>query len=182
MMSKQLKSWKIEKEPTTIAGKIWEEIKWEFKMNLYYPVAGFFSRYYEYSCRSLAFARFGWGNYDFDGAYLYEMMSFKMKRLYKVLENGHVIQEDEDMKALLEAIDICKRLSEGDYEMKYYYKHIEIYPHGEIGAPKPKITKEQATKRYKSFEEVVANGERDRYADLDRLNEIFKKHFPSWWD
>lgn len=166
----------------------------------YYPVDSFVSRYKERISRSLAFAKRGWMHYDFESAYLYDIMAFKMERIYEVLKDGHVYQEDEDMAALKEAIEICKRLFAGEHEDKHYaahsakwgeLEHKDFPEHDENGKVKwyrleltrpNAVTEAQKEEELADLRKVWEYGERDRKADLDRLNEILKKHEPSWWD
>ena len=77
----------------------------------------------ERSKRSYAFAKIGWKNYDFDSHPLFDLMAFKLRRIKKTLENGYAIHEEEDMKALAEAIEICDRIAKEDYESKYFEAH-----------------------------------------------------------
>lgn len=166
----------------------------------YYPVESVFCRYYERISRSLAFARHGWMHYDFESAYLYDIMAFKLKRIYSVLETGHAIQEDEDMAALKEAIEICERLYKGNYEDKHYDAHSEKWGElvhesnpvfdedGKIKWHTCELSRPKATTEAEKAEELAdlrkvwEKTEIDRKADIDRLAEILKKHEPAWWD
>jgi hypothetical protein len=171
-----------------------------FKEHVYYPIDSFINRTRERASRSLAFAKHGWMHYDFESAYIYDIMAFKMKRIYACLQDGHAIQHDEDMKALKEAIAICERLFAGNYEDKHYRAHDKkwgkmktktipeydangkhLHSRWESSRPKAK-TPAQIKKEREDLKKVWENGEIDRKADLDRLNEILKKHEPTWWD
>ena len=188
-----------EKEPTKLK-RIIQVIVNTYKEYVYYPVDSFISRTYERASRSLAFARHGWMHYDFESAYLYDIMAFKMKRIYKCLETGHAIQEDADMQALKEAIEICERLFKGEYDAKYYEIHnakwgqIESehipeynedgsikYYRWEMNRPNVK-TKSDKKREVADLRRIWKNEEKDRRADIDRLCEILKKHEPTWWD
>lgn len=59
-------------------------------------------------------------DYDFDGHCLYAIIEYKLKRLEKVLLNGHAIQQPQDMKALKLAIKIAGRLREDKYEEAFF--------------------------------------------------------------
>lgn len=190
----------MRKQEPTFARKIIQKIDYVWKMYFYYPIDSFISRTYERVSRSLAFAKHGYMHYDFESAYIYDLMAFKMKRIYKCLKNGHAIQNDEDMKALKEAIVICERLFKGDYDAKYYKlhekkwgklksKHIPEYD--ENGKIKHYIwessrakanTPAKKKKEVADLRKIWEYEENDRKADLDRLNEILKKHEPTWWD
>lgn len=188
-----------EKDPT-FWGKVRDKIVDGFKMHIYYPIDSFINRTYERVTRSLAFARHGYMHYDFESAYIYDLMAFKMKRIYKCLENGHAIQQDADMKALKEAIKICERLFAGEYDRKYYDAHDKkwgkmksktIPEYDEAGkikhyrweSSRPKANSPmRKRKEVADLRKIWVLEEEDRKKDLDRLNEILKNHEPAWWD
>lgn len=170
---------------------------------IYYPVEGFILTSKERLGRSLAWAKFTYYNYDFDFTYVYSVMAFKLRRLEKCLTNGYAIQEDEDMAALREAIEICDRLHVNDYDDKYHEEHNKKW--GEMpkwdsvpedldknGKPltyrvifKDRAnvkTEEDKKQETKEFLECYEKGEQDRLKDIDRLAELLKKHSISWWD
>jgi hypothetical protein len=139
-------------------------------------------------------------HFDFDHAYIWDLMAFKLRRILDVLVDGHLHQDPESIKALKEAIKICDRLHEQNYEDKYHtahdrkwgrLKHKDIPNYDangkivsytwDMSRPKAK-TKGQKEKERKDFLEILENGERDRRADLDRLNVILKEHEQKWWD
>jgi hypothetical protein len=206
MMSKALKNTprsialrEKEKEPTRW-GRFLSRVSYLWLMYVYYPVRQPFFRYSERIGRSFAFAKHGWMHYDFESAYLYDIMAFKLKRIHATLLTGHAVQYPKDMNALKEAIKICERLFKGDYEWKYHRKHDKKW--GKIRTKTTPIysddgkvkhytwtssrgkanTKKQKELERKEFLQCWTLGEIDRKADLDRLNEILKKHEPSWWD
>lgn len=190
-----------QEKPLTQLGKIGQAIATAWKRYVYYPVDSFISRTHERASRSLAFARHGWMHYDFESAYLYDLMAFKMKRIYACLETGHAIQDDVDMKALKEAIAICERLFKGQYDDKYYKAHDKKWgkmksthtpiKFDEKGKPtlyswdtsRPRAkTPAQKKKEVADLRKIWINEEIDRKADIDRLAEILKNHEPKWWD
>lgn len=176
--------------------KIKNEVVFFLKIHLYYSVTGFFRRYYERASRSLAYARFGWLHYDFDSAFIYDLMAFKMRRLLDCLIHGHAIQEKENMDALREAIKICDRLHEGEYDAKYYKLHekkwgklktwftpIEGSTSSRWNSTRKNIkTKSDERREIKDHRRIWVLEEQDRNADVDRLAEILKKYERSWWD
>lgn len=191
---------KKREEPKTKLQKTLRFISDAFKTYIYWPVEHNYRVYSERISRSFAFARIGWLNYDFDSGFLYDLMSFKLKRIQKVLLDGHAIQENNDMDALKEAIKICDRLRECNYEDKYLRqhdkkwggirsKHIPNYDENgkhttttwQTSRAKAKTPK-QKTKERNEFRVCWESGEADRLADLTRLFEIFKNHERTWWD
>ena len=126
-------------------------------------------------------------------------MSFKLKRVYKCLQNGHAIQEKEDMNALKETIKVCERLFSEDYDDKYHKAHDKKYGRIQHLPGKPVFNKDgkktgstwetfrknvnskNKAQERKAFMKCWENGEKDRIADLDRLNELLKKYQTKWW-
>lgn len=189
MIGKPLKpfgKFKPKVEPTTKLGKLLQTVKDFIVIEIYYTVESFFNRYIERISRSLAFAKRGWLHYDFESAYLYDIMAFKLKRIYPVLKNGYAVQEKENMDALKEAIAICERLFAGNYDDKYHKAHNKKWGKIDILDDKRHRVKAktpaQKEQERKEFMKCWEDGEKDRIADLDRLNEILKKHEPTWWD
>lgn len=165
----------------------------------WYPIVDAYHRYNERIRRSYSFAKHAWLHYDFESAYLYDIMAFKLKRIKRTLENGCAIQEKKDMAALDEAIKICTRLFKGDYEWKYHRKHDKKWgsirtktipnydDQGKITTyqwktSRSKVNPKNEKQERKEFLNCWVMGNKDREKDIDRLAEIFKKHEPAWWD
>lgn len=174
-----------------------------YMFNVYYPISGLFRRLKERCGRSLAWAKFTYLNYDFDSAYVFEVMEFKLKRLQNCLKNGHAVQQKADMDALKELIKICKRLRNyDDYDDKYHDEHDkkwgkmprwgsepvknekgEITSYKMIFKDRPKVkTKKQKEQERKEFLEIGEKGHQDFCKDIDRMAEILKNHARNWWD
>lgn len=179
------------------------EMGWIFwlKEHTIWKLESLWDRYTERIGRSYAFAKHGWLSYDFDAGTLWPLIAFKLKRIHPVLVNGHAIQEDEDMNALLEAIAICERLGNDEYENQYYELHNKKY--GELdmksdrvasvdadGKPltyycdmsRPGVTPENEAQERAELRTVWENGERDLQADMDRLAFLLKNYSRKWWD
>lgn len=62
-------------------------------------------------------------DHDWDGAYIYPIIEYKLKRIRYALENGYAHQEPKDMKALSLAIKLSNRLSKEQYAFRSYNKH-----------------------------------------------------------
>jgi hypothetical protein len=175
-----------------------------FMHEIYYPVESFFRRHKERISRSYAYAKFGYHNYDFDFSYVYQLINFKLKRLYKALENGHAEQDPEDMKALRDLTKLVYRLSRGRYEDKYLRQHDKKW--GKLQSRFEDIEEKDSSKsKYSKWitwrdkcpenalEETKANeraefkkcydlGEDDRVRDIGYLGNILIHHGPSFWD
>lgn len=156
---------------------------------------------YRKTSRSLAFARIGWGSYDFDRSYLFELMVFKMERMHHCMEHGHVIQDVEIMASLKEAIEICKRAEKSSYEDVYFEQHDQKW--GELkmdfepiekkdGNPhrgsralfsRPNaVTKKQKEQELKESRAIWEKAAKDRKKDMLRLGQIFDEYSEGWWE
>ena len=171
-------------------------------MNVYYRTTDTYAKYKERISRSLAYAKFGWLNYDFDFGFTYNLMEFKLKRLLKCLENGHAVQEEEDLNALKEMIKVVRRLHRERYDEKYLRLHdkkwgktetLSIPKVGEDGKIRhyeykswknstKNASEEVKAQERREFRECWEKAEVDRCNDVDRLAELIKKHGPRLWD
>ena len=154
----------------------------------YYAVTDFFTRLRERIGRSLAYAKFGYMHYDFDSAYLYSIMAFKLRRIRICLVNGLAVQEETDMETLDEAIDICDRLFGEDYEEKYDVIHsakwgeLEFLFEPTFHSVRKNInTEEEKAQEWKERLDIYNRAEQDRLVDIDRFAEILKTRAKAWW-
>lgn len=202
--SKELKPkkfrWMYEDEDKNL----FQNLIYRFKEFFVWPIMDNYRRTKERMGRSYAYARFGWLNYDFDMACAWYLFEFKLKRLRKCLNNGHSVQEPEDMKALSELIKIVKRLgNDSIYERKYLREHdkkwgkIESRTEPWINAKGkemgstwiswrtncPESASEELKKEeMNEFRCCFEDAEKDRIRDLDRMKDILVKHGQRWWD
>lgn len=160
-----------------------------FVGKIYYYFDDLFHTLKERIGRSYAYAKFGYMNYDFDSAYLYDLMSFKLKRIKKCIENGIAVQEEEDMKALDETIAIIDRLRVENYEEKYEPEHDAKWGKADFkfkpsfhSVRKNVNTKEEKAQEWKERLAIYDKAEQDRKNDIDRLAEILKTHALAWWE
>lgn len=183
-------------------GKVFHYIAYFFLFKIYYKIESHYHRTSERLSRSIAYARFGWLNYDFDMACAWDLFDFKLRRLYKCLVNGNAVQEPEDMKALRELIKIVRRLSCDRYENIYYRQHEKRW--GKLQTrTEPWIQNgknmgsswhswrekcpEDASEELKAREIndmkcCWENADKDRIRDLERMKEILVKHGQNFWD
>ncbi len=174
-----------------------------FKKWFIWPVTDNFRWIKERTKRSFAYARFGWHNYDFDFAYVYYLLEFKLKRLRHCLRTGLSVQEPEDMAALRELIKIVSRLGNGQYDDKYLKEHDKKWgkietrtePYSDENGKRlgstwvswRKKCPENASKKVKERERkeflaCYSKGEQDRIKDVERMCEILIKNSPKFWD
>jgi hypothetical protein len=182
---------------------ILQKIKYYFKMYVLYPPLDFYTRYKERISRSLAFAKFGWGNYDYDFGNVWHLLYFKLRRLKNALENGHAIQDEEDMKALGELLRTVKRLRSKWYERPYWDAHDKKWGKLESKTEPCTFYEDGSVKTYQwiswragtkdASKKVKAQelrerrkgdklAEKDRLRDIERVGELIRKHSHRWWD
>lgn len=175
-------------------------VRW-IKDRTIYKLERLWNRYTVRISRSYAFAKHGWTSFDFDAGTVWPLLAFKFRRIYPVLVGGHSVQKDEDMNALLEAIEICDRLGSDNYDGKYYdlhdakwgeleSKHDRVASRDADGKPtsyywdswRANVTPENKEQERADLLMIYANTEKDKEVDLDRLAYIFKHYLPSFWD
>lgn len=174
------------------------------KDKLLWPITDFINMHFERSKRAIAYAKFGYKHYDFDSAYMWDLLVFKLKRIEKALKEGNAIQEDADMAELAEAIVICQRIFDDEYENKYHDAHDikwgefppwktekEVKRIGDkdvvfykvINRERPKvITETDKVLERQDFLRCFENAAADRIADIDRLSIILKNTSQKWWE
>jgi hypothetical protein len=151
-------------------------------------VFSFFRRYYNRISRSLAYAKFGYTNYDYECQFIYPFISFKLKRIKKCLLSGYGVQEQTDLDALDEAVAICDRLFNECYEDKYMINHDIKWGESTFtfdpftSTRKYRITEEDKTEEWKEHLDILNKAEKDKEVDMDRLAYIMKNNFPNLWD
>lgn len=192
--------WQYEDEDKNL----FQSLVYYFKKFFIWPVSDNYRWISRSLKRSYDYARFGWDNYDWDFAYTYDLMEFKLKRLKKALLRGCSIQEPEDMAALEELIQVVGRLRNyDDYSNSYLDAHNLKWGATESrtepwvnengkrmgstwiawrkNCPEnaPKELKEMETKEFRTcFEQ----GESDRMRDMEKMFEILKARDRRWWD
>lgn len=151
---------------------------------------------YERICRSLAYARFGWGNYDFDAGYALKLLEFKLKRLQNCLltSNAHT-PDKQTTQSLRLAIKLLQRLVKDEYS--YFYaqhnlkwfgkKHpdIEFEPVEGGSLLRSKRTELPEEQQAQETAEIRAAFDADdalKTRDKQWLFAILAKYYEYWWD
>lgn len=164
---------------------------WKTKLvELFWPVV----RIYRKVARSLAFAKLGWNNYDWDHAYLLQLMIFKMKRMQKAcFEEGHHIPE----KLSQQSLRLCIKLGEKLLKDNYFYftgLHNEKWGKFEFiektdesgrkytGMGRPGVPKEKEEQERAEFLEAYKKDDSVKARDTRWFFEIMAKYQESWWD
>ena len=136
-------------------------------------------------------------DYDFDAHCLYAIIEYKLKRVYPILEEGHAIQTQQDIKALRLAIKLAGRLDEDRYNMVEWDRHAKKW--GEMknwftpvddgtgnsywnsSRPNAVTPEEQEKERLEMLAGYVrASAAMKR--DEARLYGILSKYLRRWWD
>lgn len=151
-------------------------------------------RYYRKICRSLAWARKGWNNYDWDHAYLLEVMVFKMKRMYKaIFEEGHHIPDKTSPQSLRLAIKLGEKLIKHDY---FHFSGLHNAKWGEIefiekvdaqgrkytGMGRSGVPKEKEEEERAEFLKACRLDDSIKARDYRWFFNIIQKYQEAWWD
>lgn len=152
-------------------------------------------RLYRQICRSLAFARLGWNNYDWDHAYLLEVMVFKMKRMQKAcFEEGHHVPEKLPQQSLRLCIKLGEKLKKEDY---HYFHTLHCQKWGDLefiekvdnttgrtytGMGRPGVSKADEAQERAEFLEACRKDDSIKARDVRWFYGIMAKYQESWWD
>lgn len=186
-------------DPKSVSDKIKHFLLFE----IYHPIVSFFSRTHERVSRSLAFAKFGYFNYDFDGISIFDVMSFKMKRVLHSLENySSSVQEKKDLDALKLAIKLTDNLANEVHEEILLKKHDRKWGKAKLSKAIPEYDENGKVKWYrmppmkrskiktdadrktefKERKQLYLDAVKNRRGDIMKLAEILDEHLPRWWD
>lgn len=146
------------------------------------------------------YAIFLWEDRDWDGAFVYRFLGFKLKRTeYELDHNGH-LEKNEDyrkyMKALRICIKLCKRLYEynyghtlyGNISNKWGETVVSFGKEKEDGSKqmfmeRPRATTEEEKKKVnQEIIEVGRLSEELRIRDKKWLFNTMNKYIDYWWD
>lgn len=152
--------------------------------------------------RSLAYAKFGWNNHDFDSIFLFDLILFKLKRIKKeCMEDVDQEVSTAQLKSINIAIKLIERLIEKPYGYTFARDHDakwgELmcrrvpYSFDEEGKPdsykvelkRARVTNDdEREQELKENREVMYIKEKLEKQDVRRLLRIIEKYHDSWWD
>lgn len=172
---------------------------------LYDFTIGNIRQYYRKICRSLAFARIGWDNFDFDYRPLVELELFKLKRMLHLFENSGYHSEEcpnykPKMKSIRLAIKLGERWLNHDY-CKFHDLHEKKWgklqtnldnPLPEDYTPEGNLrwrswrngakTEEEKRQEHLEFFEAVRKDDRLEERDIKNFYKILAKYSRYYWD
>jgi len=171
-----------------------ESIK-DYIEDKYYDFIGFFSSKYQMLQRM-----FFWGwkmrwSWDFDSHTIYEMLHYKLDRLYNChLKYSHCVWNSDPnnnlMKKLKEASILAKRLSEDQYDIKAFEEADKKF---KLKSWMEKIKDTSYSRYYSTYEITPKRAELYRKArvkiyfkqkqyEKDRLFKLLNQYIAIWWD
>lgn len=98
-----------------------------------------------------------WFDRDWDYDPLLWVMEFKLGRMSKCLENGHLLNAPRYARQTQIGAHLCKRIREDDY-----YEDLD--------------------KRYANWTHGVLHGQTIREQDKEMLGKLIGKYIDHWWD
>jgi hypothetical protein len=167
------------------------EITWKSRIkDFFWPIV----RNYRRICRSLAWAKLGWNNYDWDHAYLLEVIEFKLKRMQReIVVQGHHIPDKATDQSLRLAIKLVGKLQKHDYGY-FCDQHIAKWGSLEFiektdengrkytGMGRPGVTPEQEEAERAEFRAAYLKDDSIKARDTRWLFNIIAKYNEYWWD
>lgn len=158
-------------------------------------------RFFRQVSRAAAYAKFGWGNHDFDNSYLLDALHFKLQRMHTYLKvETYAKQDKHSLQSLRLAARLAEKLTNEDYnhfldqhdkkwgplDMKLIpAEHVEGLPGGgsvcEFSRPNVTSKRKEAQER-REFKQAVKMDEQIRARDARWLFSIMEKYYQYWWD
>lgn len=164
----------------------------DFDYEYLHPIRIFFRVQYERICRSISYAIFTWDLVDFDSHSMFTIMAFKLERVKKCMDEGYGVYPKATTDAIKEAIKICKRLGNDDYEAPYRKIHDKKWGRPRFFDKKGEFSFNLARKNVKSkydkkkesddSRKIMEDALQDRMNDFDRLHVLLKTYQSEWWD
>ena len=158
-------------------------------------------RYKKSTRRAIAYARFGWGNYDFDGIYLVGVVLFKLERMLEQLDGADAFchHDEQSLKSLRLAIRLGKRLQEHDYNYantrhsrKWGELEVEFIPldpekhngfkGSEMRTHRANITPETEEQEREEFMAATNEDDATKTRDGRWFFSIIAENYQAWWD
>lgn len=131
-------------------------------------------------------------NYDWEGAFIYEIIYLKLKRMrYTFLNHGHAVWCEEDsnlMRKLTEAMGLAKKLRY-DYHKnmeRFYSKYMSscksFMSMKELKSmyPNAKVIDEKTYRFF--FKKAYEKDNNERKSDQKRLHYLLEKYTDHFWD
>lgn len=154
-------------------------------------------RFFRAVRRSIAYARFGWNNHDYDHSYFLDALRFKLQRMYAYLvKETNTKQEKPVLQSLRLAVRLAEKLTNDDYhyfldqhDKKWGPAEMETTPAEDgfkgslVTFKRPKATsKKKIAQERKEFRQAVESDEQIRARDARWLFSIMEKYYQHWWD
>lgn len=149
-------------------------------------------RFWKNLCRALAYARFGWGNHDWDHTFFYSLLRFKLERMQKAFDNDWTVSK-ERTKSIRVAAKLAKRLEQDHYQRaidahdrKWGELEMELEMPNEHKMRKAVFSRKNVTKRTEKKERIefmaaVNADQKTQDRDIKWLTDIINKHVQHWW-
>lgn len=191
-MQKMLEKLKAEISPNKIESII-SSLKSIFLYSWLIPLTSF----YENIKRLIAWFPVIWEDRDFDYAFLFAIMQFKISNMRKLHEETRrFVNSDKVIKQLLTCEELLKRLQKDEYCAKDYEEHDDKYGRLQLKFVKTTrlntkscifernkvLTEKDKERETKDFKRI-ANKEIYMYnQDIELLLNTIKKYHRKWWE
>ncbi len=155
-------------------------------------------RFFRKVRRSWDYAVLGWANYDWDYAYLLELLRFKLERMHKFMNSSNAMasHSKETIQSLRLAAKLSRKLCADSYSF-FLDRHskkwgdVKVFEHVEPSEDEKRrgiahITRFNSTpETAQEREEFLAAATADdnmRKRDARWLFSIMEKYHENWWD
>jgi len=125
-----------------------------------------------------------WKDRDWDYAYLYKIIEYKLARMEDCIRNGYNVDSEKVAKNIKICRELLKRLAKDEYEHEFISEYYDKYPidieniNESINNRQNKITKLDE----KKYKWAIEDEENRRKYDIEYLFYLMKKYHRHWWD
>ena len=121
-------------------------------------------------------------NLDFDQCYFWELISWKLFKMYKFFTSDKTVAIHEDdlesINKIKMAAKIASYLSDDKWENDGYAEHYKEFPLARMGGKNNAWTKEKS----ESFKKAAEKAEKIFEKKINLFCQILKEHSRNWWD
>jgi len=121
--------------------------------------------------RAIVYAFHGWNSFDYDYAFIFHLLQFKLKRMLPEV-GKHAVLDKKTKQSLRIAVKLLEKINTNNYS---YFVDEYVKRYGEIGLFKELDNPEE-------FHKAFAMDEQQRKRDINLLFDIMKKYITYWWD
>jgi len=176
------------------------EMNWKWNIgNIWGKLTSPFTEFFHWAVKSAQYAKLLWNDYDWDYAYIFNLLQYKLKRTRKrIVANNLILRSEEVAAQIKHAEDLIEKWREDEFCKDLYDAHDEKW--GEmVDLSKPvehngsryhiwDMSREKATtpelkdQEKKEWMAIHQKADEAKEKNLDELFAHMRKYIQGWWD